>query len=193
MKLPSNSPIMPCSLSQMTSQMPLRRASSLLAFALTALLLCAALSAQQAANPPDVSPNARLMAARSIFIQHSGGSIPNDIIGDAFQGWGRYQLVADPAQADLIVSISAPVSDSGVSVGGGGRHGSRDSGRTVSPSDISQIRLLVLDAHDRVVLWSSSEQPKSALKEKQREDHLVEASLTLFRRFRHLIEPEPAP
>ena len=58
------------------------------------------------------------MAARSIFIEHAGGRLPNDVIGDAFQGWGRYQVVDDPATADLIVSIIAPVSDSGVSVGG---------------------------------------------------------------------------
>ena len=31
------------------------------------------------------------------------------------------------------------------------------------------------------------------MKEKQREDNVVEASLRLFRRFRNLIEPEPAP
>jgi hypothetical protein len=179
-------------LASLLSPAALRLAWSRLVFA-AALLLGASLSAQLAANPPDVSPNARLMAARSIYIEHSGGSLPNDVIGDAFQGWGRYQLVGDPAQADLIVSIGAPASsDSGVTVGGGGRHGS-GGGRTVSPPEVNQIRLLILDAHDRVVLWSGSEQPKSALKEKQREDHLVEASLRLFRRFRNLIEPEPEP
>jgi hypothetical protein len=52
---------------------------------------------------------------------------------------------------------------------------------------------MVLDAHDRVMLWSGSEQPKSSMKEKQREDNIVEASLRLFRRFRESIEPQPAP
>jgi hypothetical protein len=96
-------------------------------------------------------------------------------------------LAADPAAADLIVSISAPVSNTGVSVSSGG-HSS-----TVSSTEVSQILLLVLDAHDRAVLWSGNERPKSSMKEKQREDRLVDASLLLFRRFRNAIEPEPAP
>jgi hypothetical protein len=136
------------------------------------------------------------MAARTIFIEHAGATLPNDVIGDAFQGWGHYTVVGDPANADLIVSISAPTVDSGVSVGDGsrGRHGAGSSSSTaLSSSEVTQIRLLILDAHDRVVLWSGSEQPKSSIKEKKREDSVVEASLRLFRRFRSLIEPEPAP
>jgi hypothetical protein len=161
-----------------------------------AALLLGAAFAQEPAKPV-ISTHARLMAARSIYIEHAGGRLPNDIIGDAFQGWGRYAVVFDPRKADLIVSINAPVSDSGVSVGsGGGRRGSPQAGdsRSLSSSSVTQIRLLVLDAHDRVVLWSGSQQPKGAMKGKQREDNEVDASLTLFRRFRDSIEPEePAP
>ena len=171
-------------------------------FAVALLLLCApAVSAQEPAKPPAVSPHVRLLAARRICIEHSGGRLPNDVIGDAFQGWGHYIVVNDPAQADLIVSISAPVSVSGgVSVGGGvgggggGRHGVPPPGSgTPSAAAVTQIRLSILDAHDRVVLWSASEQPASAIKESKREDNEVDASLRLFRRFRNAIEPEPAP
>jgi hypothetical protein len=157
---------------------------------LLAMLFFSAAIAQQTPEPPKaVSAQARLLAARSIYIEHAGGRLPNDVIGDAFQGWGRYTVVYTPSKADLIVSINAPVVDSGVSVSRG--DGSR--GAVAASNQVLQIRLLILDAHDRVVLWSGSEQPKSAIKEKQREDHLVEASLRLFRRFRNLIEPEPAP
>jgi hypothetical protein len=150
-------------------------------FAVALLLPCAPVSAQE----PAVSPHARLMAARSIYIEHSGGRIPNDIIGDAFQGWGRYELAADPASADLIVSILAPLSNPAVSAGPGGKN------RPAVSDDATQIRLVIVDAHDRALLWSSSEQPKPAISEKGREDKLVDASLRLFRRFRSLIEPEP--
>jgi hypothetical protein len=129
------------------------------------------------------------MAARRIFIEHAGGRLPNDVIGDAFQGWGRFQLVGDPGQADLIVSILAPVSDAGVSVGpGSGRRGA-----AAASAAATEIILQVLDAHDRVVLWSGRQQPKSSMKEKQREDNTVDASLRLFRSFRDAIEPESAP
>lgn len=157
------------------------------------LLLCAAAFAQDAPKPPVISTQARLMAARSIYIEHAGGHIPNDVIGDAFQGWGHYTVVYDPASADLIVSINAPTADSGVSVGGGDSRRGSSSNKNLSSSSITGIRLVILDAHDRVVLWSGSEQPKSSMKEKQREDNEVEASLRLFRRFRNVIEPDPAP
>jgi hypothetical protein len=163
-----------------------------------AFLLVAAF-AQDSPQSPVISPHARLMAARSIYIEHAGGRLPNEIIGDAFHGWGRYVVVGDPRKADLIVSISAPVADSGVSVGssggGGGRRGSSQGSdsRTLSSSSITQIRLLILDAHDRVVLWAGSEQPKGSMKGKRREDNEVDASLALFRRFRDSVEPEPAP
>jgi hypothetical protein len=140
------------------------------------------------------------MAARSIYIEHAGGHLPNEVIDDAFHGWGHYVVVGNPARADLIVSINAPVSDSGVSVGsggagGGGRRGTPPVGnsRDLSSSNITQIRLFILDAHDRVVLWSGTVQPKGSVKEKQREDNEVDAALSLFRRFREAIEPEPAP
>jgi hypothetical protein len=155
-------------------------------FAMALLLLCASAPAQQPAESPPVSPHARLLAARSVYIEHSGGRIPYDVIGDAFQGWGRYTVVRDPAAADLIVSIRGGLSDSGLSVSGGPPRG-------VASADVSGIRLLILDAHDRAVLWSAAEQPKSSLKEKKREDNEVEASLRLFRRFRNSIEPEPKP
>jgi len=145
-------------------------------FCVIALLLSAtSFAAQDAAKPPAISPHVRLMAARTIFIENAGGRIPNDVIGDAFQGWGHYQRVGDPQRADLIVAINAPTLDGS------------------SSGQVLQIRLSILDARDRVTLWSSSEQPKSAHKEKQREDNVVDASLSLFRRFRDSIEPEPAP
>jgi len=174
-----------------------RRLSFFAAVGAIAALLLVSAFAQESPKPPVISPHARLMAARSIYIEHAGGRLPNEIIGDAFHGWGRYVVVGDPRKADLIVSINAPVSDSGVSVGssGGGRRGSTHASdsRTLSSSSITQIRLLILDAHDRVVLWNGSEQPKGSMKGKQREDNEVDASLTLFRRFRDTIEPEPAP
>lgn len=156
-------------------------------------LLCCALFAQQSSKPSAIAPHARLMAARSIYIEHAGALLPNDVIGSAFQGWGRYIVVADPAHADLIVSINAPVTDSGISVGAGdSRRGAPPpASRNASSSDASQISLYILDAHDRVVLWSSRERPKSSMKAKQREDNVVDASLSLFRRFRSVIEPEP--
>ncbi len=150
------------------------------------------ISAQESPKPPILSTHARLMAARTAYVEHVGSRLPNDVIGDAFQGWGHYTIVGDLEKADIIIAISAPVSDSGVSVSSGdGRTSS--SSKTLSSSMVTQIRLTILDAHNRVVLWSGSEQPKSSMKERQREDNLMDASLRLFRRFRITIEPETTP
>jgi len=171
-----------------TPRRTLPRISLTLAALTVALLLSgASVCAQEPAQPAAISPRARLMAARSIFIEPASSSIPYDVIGDAFQGWGHYELAADPAKADLIVSIVAPPGYPSASVGGNAKN------RPATPDDVTKIRLLILDAHDRAVLWSSSEQPKPALNEKRREDQLVDASLRLFRRFRDTIEPEPGP
>ena len=155
--------------------------------ALALLFPCVHVSAQEPAAPAAVSPHTRLMAARTIFIRSAPASIPYDIISDAFQGWGRYQLADTPAAADLIVSIVAPPPNPGAGPGGNPKN------RPAVSEDQSQIRLLILDAHDRAVLWSGSEQPKPALSEKRHEDQLVDASLRLFRRFRDLIEPGSEP
>jgi hypothetical protein len=168
----------------------LRRAIRAFVSCAVVLLLTAASPAyaQDAAKPPVISAHARLMAARTIYIEHAGGRLPNDVIGDAFQGWGHYQLVGDPSRADLIVSINAPTTETGMSVGPGAGNG-RQTPIGGSGGQVLQIRLFILDAHDRVTLWSSVEQPKGSRKEKQREDNVVDASLRLFRRFRDTIEP----
>ena len=160
-------------------------------FVAAMLLLEATGGAQQATPPPAISPQARLTAARAIYIEYAGSRLPYDVISDAFQGWGRYTIVSDPASADLVVSIAAPTSDSGVSVGGAG-----PDDRRLSPSNssnVTQIRLTILDARDRAVLWSGNEQPKGSVHERQREENVVQTSLRLFRRFRSTLEPEPAP
>ena len=165
---------------------PIARTIAIL-FALALLLSSAPVAAQEPPKSPVISPHTRLMAARSIFIEPAPASIPYDIIGDAFQGWARYQLADSRDAADLIVAIVAPRPNPAAGTGPGAKN------LPVDPDDFTQIRLLILDAHDRAVLWSGTEQPKPALNEKHREDQLVDASLRLFRRFRNTIEPEPAP
>jgi hypothetical protein len=156
-------------------------------FTLALLVLSASVWAQEAAAPGAVSPHARMMAARSVYIKSAPPSIPYDIIGDAFQGWGRYQVADSPASADLIVSIVAPPPNPSAGPGGNAKN------RPAISSDVTEIHLIILDAHDHAVLWSGSEQPKGAISEKRHEDELVDASLRLFRRFRASIEPEPEP
>jgi len=147
--------------------------------------------AQEAARPV-VSPKVRMMEARTIFITHSGGRIPNDIIDEAFRGWGRYRVVGRRADADMVVSIEGVLANSGFEVSGGGPNAARH--EVLVNGAVLNIRLFIRDAHDGAVLWAGSELPKGTHKDGgSREDHEVDASLRLFRRFREYIEPEPKP
>jgi hypothetical protein len=154
-----------------------------------ALLISAAM-AQEAARPV-VSTKARMMNARTIFITHSGAAIPNNIIDEAFRGWGRYRVVNRREDADMVVSIEGVVANSGIEISGGGPGAARH--EVLVSGAVTNIRLFLRDAHDGAVLWAGHEQPKSTHKGDSREDREVEASLRLFRSFREYIEPEPKP
>ncbi len=155
------------------------------------LVLVAAATAQEAPRTV-VSPKLRMMNARTILITHSGGRIPNDIIDEAFRGWGRYRVVNRREDADMVVSIEGVLANSGFEVSGGGPNPARH--EVLVSGAVINIRLFIRDAHDGAVLWAGSELPKGSRKEGgSREDHEVDASLRLFRRFREYIEPEPKP
>jgi hypothetical protein len=144
-----------------------------------------------------VNPSARLAAAKTAFVRNAVGSdIAYNVITSAMESWGRFRLVGTPESADIVVEVSAPgTGGSGVSVsssvsrvGPMGRQ-EQSSGRA---RDISNgpVRIIVYDARSHVALWSASEQPHFAIKQKGKEDQLVQASERLFNRFRDRVEPE---
>ena len=79
---------------------------------------------------------------------YSGG--PERAYGEfysAMKAWGRYELVADPAQADIVFAV-------------------RFSG---SPSNVPQIRIGITDAHSKIVLWGFVEQVDFKFRKKNRD------------------------
>jgi hypothetical protein len=146
---------------------------------------------------PVISQTARLQAAKTAFVRNGGGSeIPYNVIETGVQGWGRYVLVDDAQKADLILEVSSPSDGSGVSVSSTTVPSTRVAGRgedkTTTTKDLSNapIKLVVYDAKNKVALWSAMEQPKMGLKQKGREDKLVEAAERLLTKFRERVEPE---
>jgi hypothetical protein len=171
---------------------------SILVCAVCALAQVAARPAQESAKPvPLVSPFLRLTSAKTVFLKSSGGSdIPYNVISSSMDGWGRYQLVKSPEQADLIMEIIAP------SEGGGGVTVSsstkndqfgRPQDSVSSTRELSSgggtVKLVVYDAHSRAPLWSAMAEAKGAMRQKAREDNLVKASETVFTKFHDRIEP----
>ncbi len=148
-----------------------------------------------------MSPFLRLTEAKSIFIKTSGGSdIPYNVISSSLEGWGRYEIVRSPEKADLILEITAPSdSGSGVTVSSstkndqyGRPQDSMSSSRQIS-SGGGTVRLVVYDARSKATLWSASEEAKGAMRQKGREDNLVNASEKIFTKFHDRIEPPSKP
>lgn len=168
--------------------------------ALITVLASSSLLAQtpEVKKPVPLSVAARFAAAKTIFIKHAGGSrIPFDVIVDGVHGWGRYTRVSDAGAADLVAEISSPGDGSGVSVSSSTKppaSGGRQEESTTTTKELSSapIKIVVFDGKSRAALWSATEQPKFALKQKNRKDNIVEAAQRLLSKFRERAEPIPA-
>jgi hypothetical protein len=137
---------------------------------------------------------AQITTGRKVFISnapgetdsgYSGGRYrPYDQFYAAMKSLGRYELVADPADADLVFEIrfSSPVGVVNVSNGGGG------SGR--SP----QLRLVILDPKTHVTLWWFAEQIGGAARQATRDKNFDQALSALVNDVRNAAgQPAAAP
>ncbi len=146
---------------------------------------------------PLLTPEARLAAARNVLvIRTRGGDIPYDVIRTTIEGWGRYTLVSQPEKADLIIEVASSGGGSDVHVTSGSSNSSqtgRPEQSTSTSKDISStdVTLTVSDAQNKRVLWHATETAKYAVKQKARENNLVEAAEKLASKFHDRIEPPP--
>jgi hypothetical protein len=145
--------------------------------------------------PLALTRSQRLGAAKAAFIkQVEGSEIPANVITSSLEGWGRYTLVSAPDKADILIEITSP-EEKGSSVTIKGAHTNPLTGypdeSTTTTRNISSapIKMTVFDARTKLPLWSATEQPKRAMKQKSREDNLVEAAQALFSKFHAVVEP----
>ena len=140
------------------------------------------------------TPTMRLAAAKNVIVVRTRGSaIPADVIRSTIEGWGRFTSVEVPAKADLIIEVASS-GDSGVTVSSsskvspdtGKEETSTSSRKDISPTD---VRMTVIDARNKRVLWTAAESVKFAMKERAKENNLVEAAEKLARKFHDRLEP----
>ena len=152
--------------------------------------------AQQPAEkkPLIETPSMRLAAAKNVFITRTHGSrIPLDVIRSTMECWGRFTFVETPEKADLIIEISS-TGDSGVQVSSsskvspetGQEEKSNSTRKDISPTD---IKMTVFDSRNKRALWAASESVKFAMKEKAKENNLVDAAERLAAKFHDRLEP----
>ena len=140
------------------------------------------------------TPSMRLAAGRNVFMVRTHGShIPFDVIRSTMEGWGRFTFVETPEKADLIIEIASS-GDSGVQVSSssnvspqtGHEEKSSSTRKDISPTD---IKMTVFDSRNKRPLWAATESVKFAMKEKGKENNLVDASERLASKFHNRLEP----
>jgi len=120
---------------------------------------------QQAAIP---AQPALIRTAKKIFLANAGaqtgfpfdGSVAYQEFSNHLQAWGRYALVAAPADADLIFELrsAAPVGGVEVIQGTGGSY------------RLPQLQLTIIDPRTQTHLWVVSEPVYQTLNRKDRTD-----------------------
>jgi hypothetical protein len=140
------------------------------------------------------TPSMRLAAAKNVFITRTHGSrIPLDVIRSTMEGWERFTFVETPEKADLIIEITS-TGDSGIQVSSssqvspetGHEEKSSSTRKDMSPTE---IRMAVFDSRNKRPLWAATESVKFAMKEKGKENNLVDAAERLASKFHDRLEP----
>ena len=144
-------------------------------------------SAAQTKNPPNAPLPAALTTATKLFIGNAGDQENADCLRSYnvfYQGvsaLGRFQLVADPAQADLVLELHYELA-LGQSIAG-------REGQTA----VRQFRVVIQDPRTRIVLWSLTERTNYALFQSNRNKDLDETVGALVADFNVLAAPQPVP
>jgi len=156
------------------------------------LLVVSSFACAQDTKPmPPVSPAARLAAAKTAYVKNGGESeVPYNVIEGGLEGWPHFQLVNSPEKADVVIQIDTVEDNTGVSVSSTSDSGGKKT-HTSHDLSVSLIKLTVYDARTHLPLWTASERPKGAFKDRAREDNLVQASQKLLAKFRDHMEPPP--
>jgi len=96
----------------------------------------------------------------------------------ALKGWGRYELVSAPADADLAFEISLPCPAAGVSV---------LKGDSMGPIYDPQLRLGIVDVKTRITLWVITEHVQFAFRPANLDKNFDEAMSKLMDDLKRLV------
>ena len=166
-----------------------RSSRSVIVVLCTALFSIGAAFAQQPASPPSAPIPSAILAAKRIFVSNAGGDsglFPSPFSGDPSRGYNQlyaglkantqFELVADPAQADLVLEISLTAPN-------GPTSGSKVNG---AANPVPMFRLVVYDAKTHFVLWAFTQSIDIAFLQKTHDRNFDEAITTLLLEFESL-------
>jgi hypothetical protein len=155
--------------------------AKLFLFIFTALIFTVQAGAQTPPPPTSLAPvPPALLNAKTVFISNAGadsGLFPHPFSGDpdrpynqfyaAIQSWGRYEIVGDPSQADVVFELQliAPPGPSAPNK----QYGASD--------PLPMFRLVIFDRKTHYVLWALTESIMLAVLQKTH-DNNFDAALT---------------
>jgi hypothetical protein len=164
------------------------RENHVASFALVAVitLLSGSFLRAQEAPAASVAPvPARIASAKKVFISNAGeqrnpsGELnfsggPDRVYNQfyaAMKDWGRYELVPDPADADLVLEIRLA---------------------DIPQGAYNEVRLVLLDPRTHITLWTFSEHAEYAGRQKTREASLDRALSLISDDLKKLVTPPAA-
>ncbi len=155
--------------------------AKLFLFIFTAFVFAVQAGAQTPPPPTSLAPvPPALLNAKTVFISNAGadsGLFPHPFSGDpdrpynqfyaAIQSWGRYEIVGDPSQADVVFELQliAPPGPSAPNK----QYGASD--------PLPMFRLVIFDRKTHYVLWALTESIMLAVLQKTH-DNNFDAALT---------------
>ncbi|HEY1159135.1 MAG TPA: hypothetical protein VGE83_00805 [Terracidiphilus sp.] len=158
------------------------------------LTAVAALAQQPAATVPGPVPPA-IRAARKIFVSNAGadsGLFPSPFSGDPNRGYdqlfaglkaaGQYELVDDPADADLVLELQLTAPN-------GPSKGSKVNGAS---DPVPMFRLVVYDRKTHYVLWAFTESIEIAFLQRTHDRNFDDALTAILVDFEALTGKPPA-
>ncbi len=139
----------------------------------------------QTPDPPQAPLPAGVTTAHKLFLGNAGDQENADCLR-AYNGFfaglqrlNRFELVADPNEADLILEL----------------HYEIDLGQAIASNDqhhtVRQFRVVLLDPRAHVALWSLTERTNYALLQKNRNSNLDETVTKLTADFDALTQSQP--
>jgi hypothetical protein len=156
--------------------------------AVAILVFVPLLVAQQKAAAPLLMPApvpVQITNAQKVFISNAGGESfetvmeqtvfnggadrPYNEFYAAIKDWGRFELVSNPNAADLVLEISWVLADTGLKL-----------------PVLGEIRLVVVDPHTHVTLWSVIQHVRGALLMGNRDKNFDQAMAAIVSRMKVL-------
>lgn len=159
-----------------------------LSSALCSAILWGTTAVAQTAWPAAPVP-AALTSAKSIFLSNAGadaGLFPEPFTGDPSRGYnelygalkqsGKYQLVGDPSQADLVLELRLEAPNGP----------SRPDKMQGASDPLPEFRLVVYDAKTHYVLWALSKSIDFAILQRTHDHNFDQALSSLLSQFEQI-------